>query len=57
MVHIFSIVDEVRSKLTSKKYFTRFDLKDGFYQCELESDSIKLCGGSATVQGSYQFRR
>ncbi|KAF0710957.1 Uncharacterized protein FWK35_00037749, partial [Aphis craccivora] len=50
------IVDEVRNKLTNKKYFTLCDLKDGFYQCELESDSMKLCAFS-TPFGSYQFRR
>lgn len=49
-------VDEIRNKLTNKKYFTLCDLKDGFYQCELESDSMKLCAFS-TPFGSYQFRR
>lgn len=31
-------------------------MKDGFYQCELESESMKLCAFS-TPFGSYQFRR
>jgi len=55
MIHIPTI-DEVRNKLTNKKYFTICDLKDRFYQCELESESMKLCAFS-TPFGSYQFRR
>lgn len=49
-------LDEVRNKLTNIKYFTLCDLKDGFYQCELECESMKLCAFS-TPFGSYQFRR
>ncbi|KAL4098106.1 hypothetical protein QTP88_022775 [Uroleucon formosanum] len=49
-------IDEVRNKLINKKYFTLCNLKDGFYQCELESESMKLCAFS-TPFGSYQFRR
>jgi len=49
-------IDEIRSKLTNKKYFTLCDLKDGFYQCELDSDSKKYCAFS-TPFGSYQFKR
>lgn len=45
-------IDEIRSKLTNKKYFTLCDLKDGFYQCELDSDSKKYCAFS-TPFGSY----
>jgi len=54
MVQI-STIDEVRNKLTNKKYFTLCDLKDGFYQCEIESKSMKLYAFS-TPFGSYQFR-
>jgi len=49
-------IDEIRSKLTNKKYFTLCDLKDGFYQCELDSDLKKYCAFS-TPFGSYQFKR
>lgn len=35
-------IDEIRSKLTNKKYFMLCDLKDGFYQCELDSDSKNI---------------
>jgi len=49
-------IDEIRSKLTNKKYFTLCDLKFGFYQCQLDSDSKKYCAFSALF-GSYQFKR
>lgn len=51
-----SSLEELKPKLTNKKYYTLLDLKDGFYQCELDENSQKLCGFS-TPFGAYQFLR
>lgn len=55
MVEIQTL-DEVRNKLMNKKYYTLVDLKDGFYQCELEDCSKKYCAFS-TPYGTYNFNR
>jgi len=49
-------LDEVRNKLMNKKLYTLVDLKDGFYQCELEEGSKRYCAFS-TPYGTYNFNR
>ena len=48
--------EEIRSKLSGKQYFSVLDLKDGFYQVPLDSDSSKLTTFS-TPFGCYKFLR
>lgn len=49
-------LDEFLPKLSSKKYYTLLDLKDGFHQCELDQNSKKFCSFS-TPFGTYQCLR
>lgn len=49
-------LEDLKSKLARAKFFTVLDLKDGFYQIELTSDSSKLCSFS-TPFGTYKFKR
>lgn len=49
-------LDELALKLKGKTMFTVLDLKDGFYQVPLDSDSAKLCT-FVTPMGKYCFKR
>lgn len=47
---------EVRSRLAPKKYFSFFDLKDGFWHIPLTDQSSNLCTFS-TPHGYFKFLR
>lgn len=49
-------LEEISTKLAHKKYFSVLDLKDGFHQIRLDSESSKLCTFS-TPLGLYKFLR
>lgn len=49
-------VEEICASLQGKKFFPVLDLKDGFYQVELDKESTKLCTVS-TPFGYYSFKR
>lgn len=49
-------VEELVSKLCNKTVFTVLDLKDGFFQIELDEESTDLCTFS-TPFGCYKFLR
>lgn len=49
-------IDEISSRLSGKKYFCVFDLKDGFHQIKLDSSSSKLCTFS-TPFGTFRYLR
>ncbi|XP_050533909.1 uncharacterized protein K02A2.6-like [Daktulosphaira vitifoliae] len=50
------LLDDMRSVLSNKSIYSLFDLKEGFYHCELDSESVKLCTFSSPF-GSYSFKR
>lgn len=54
--YLIPTLDDILPKLNEAKYFTVLDLKEGFYQIELDKESRKLCT-FATPFGSYQFNR
>lgn len=49
-------MDEIAIKVKNKKFFSVFDLKDGFWQVELDENSSHLCSFS-TPFGVYEFLR
>lgn len=49
-------LEEVTEKLCNKKYFTVLDLKEGFWQVELDDESSHLCTFSSPV-GCWKFNR
>lgn len=49
-------LDEISAKLAGQSFFTVLDLKDGYYQIQLDEESSKLCTFS-TVFGCYKFNR
>lgn len=49
-------LEEIKTKLTGKKYFSVIDLKDGFHQIQLDDKSKDLCTFS-TPLGYYRYLR
>lgn len=49
-------VDEIAGKLSNKKYFTVLDMKDGYWQIELDKESSDLMT-FGTPFGRYKFTR
>lgn len=49
-------LDEISAKLAGNTFFTILDLKDGYYQIQLDEKSSSLCTFS-TVFGCYKFNR
>jgi len=49
-------LEQIKTNLSNKSIFTVVDLKDGFYHCELDEESQKLCCFS-TPFGCYKFLR
>lgn len=49
-------LEEIKLNLLNKKYFTLLDLRDGFYQCELDQKSQNYCCFS-TPFGGYKYLR
>lgn len=49
-------LEEIKSKLSHKNFYTVLDLKNGFYHVELDKDSSKLCIFSSPF-GLYRFKR
>lgn len=48
--------EQIKPKLVNKKFFSVFDLKDGFWQVALSEKSKELCTFS-TPFGCYRFKR
>ncbi|CAI6370305.1 unnamed protein product [Macrosiphum euphorbiae] len=44
-------LEEIKLNLLNKKYFTLLDLRDGFYQCELDQKSQNYCCFSTPLVG------
>lgn len=53
---IIPTLNDLNSKLTNKEFFSVLDLKEGFWQVELEEESRDLCTFS-TPFGCYKFNR
>lgn len=53
---IIPTFNDLNSKLSNKEVFTVLDLKEGFWQIELEEESTDLCTFS-TPFGCYKFNR
>lgn len=49
-------LDEIAEKIQGADYYTVLDLKDGFYQIELDEKASRLCTFS-TPFGCYRFKR
>lgn len=49
-------VEDLTLKLSGSQFYSVLDLKDGFWQIELEEESKKLCTFSTPI-GMYQFER
>jgi len=49
-------LDDIRPILANKSFYSLLDLRDGFYHCELDEKSCKLCTFSSPF-GSYSFKR
>ena len=54
--HKIPIITEISSELAGKKVFSTLDLKDGYWQIELDRESSLLCM-FATPFGKYGFTR
>lgn len=54
--YMIPTVDEITEKIRGAKFYTVLDLKDGFYQIELDEEASDLCTVS-TPFGCYRFRR
>lgn len=50
------IIDDLIDSLSGKKYFSKLDLKNGFYHIRMADDSIKYTA-FATLFGQYEFLR
>lgn len=49
-------LEEITPKLINKKYYSVFDLKDGYYHIKLDEKSSKYCTFSTSF-GNYRFLR
>lgn len=49
-------IEELAEKIVNADYYTVLDLKDGFYQIELDRHASKVCTFS-TAFGCYRFKR
>ncbi|KAJ1525507.1 hypothetical protein ONE63_010315 [Megalurothrips usitatus] len=49
-------VEDINASLCNKRYFTVLDFASGFWHCELDSQSSKVCQFS-TPYGVFQFKR
>ncbi|KAL4104446.1 hypothetical protein QTP88_019747 [Uroleucon formosanum] len=49
-------LNDIRPILANKSCYSLLGLKDGFYHCELDEESTKLCTFSSPF-GSYSFKR
>lgn len=47
-------IDDILDRLSNSKYFTKLDLKSGYYQIPLSKESKKLTS-FMTVDGAYEF--
>ena len=54
--HKIPIIQEISSELTGKKVFSTLDLKNGYWQIELDQESSLLCT-FATPFERYRFTR
>lgn len=54
--HPIPTFQEISAKLANKSYFTTLDLKDGYFQIELNEATSELCTFS-TPFGSYKYKR
>ncbi|KAL1448044.1 hypothetical protein WDU94_012311 [Cyamophila willieti] len=54
--YLIPTLEEIKSKLSGKKFFSVLDLKDGFYQVPLAQGSDDICTFS-TPLGFYKFLR
>ena len=54
--HKIPTINEISSELAGKKVFSTLDLKDGYWQIELDRESSLLCT-FATPFGRYRFTR
>lgn len=50
----FPIIEECLSRLSNKKVFTLFDLRDSFHQIKIYEDSIKYFS-FATPDGQFEY--
>ena len=55
--HLIPSDGELILKLCNKSAYSVFDLKDGFYQIELDEESRKLCQFSTPLGTVYNFNR
>lgn len=53
---VIPTLDDLTSKLAGREFFTVLDLKEGFWQVELDDQSSKICSFS-TPFGCYRFLR
>ena len=49
-------LEDLTAKLTGAEFFTVLDIKDGFYQIELDDESKRICAFSSPF-GTYNFKR
>lgn len=49
-------LEDMTETLAGAEFYSVLDLKDGFYQIELDTESSKLCTFS-TPYGCYRFKR
>jgi hypothetical protein len=49
-------IDDILDKLSKSKYFTKIDLKSGYWQIPVHEDSVKYTA-FATADGHYEFIR
>lgn len=54
--YMIPTLEELAEKIRGADYFTVLDLKDGFYQIELDEEASKLCT-FATPFGCYRYKR
>ena len=54
--HFLPTLEDIQEKMVGKEVFSVLDLKEGFYHCELDEESQKLCT-FVTPWGIYRFRR
>jgi hypothetical protein len=54
--YMIPTLEEIKNKLNEKKYYSVFDLKDGYYQVGLDEESRNLCKIN-TPFGCFKFNR
>lgn len=54
--YLIPTLEDIAMSLKGKSVFTVLDLKEGFYQVELDEESSKLCSFNSPY-GSYKFNR